>query len=99
MRQILERNGIVSDDAALATKPSVLNCPRCAIVNAAENKFCSKCSYPLTVEAYSEAKRKEEQETKAKVEQLLQRQDRFEEILQAMIDGWQLRPIAEAQAA
>ena len=38
-------------------KPSILNCPRCELVNAIENKYCSKCSYPLKPEAYDEIKR------------------------------------------
>lgn len=58
-RQILERNGIVSGDMALAIKPAVLNCPRCALVNAVENKFCSKCSYPLTPDGFDEIKENE----------------------------------------
>ena len=41
-------------------KLSILNCPRCELVNAIENKYCSKCSYPLKPEAYDEIKCGEE---------------------------------------
>ena len=41
-------------------KPTVSNCPRCDIANAFENKYCSKCSYPLKPEAYDEIKQSEE---------------------------------------
>src|SRR5215203_1914224 len=41
-------------------KLSILNCPRCELVNAIENKYCSKCSYPLKPEAYDEIKGMEE---------------------------------------
>ncbi|NAL77755.1 hypothetical protein [Nitrososphaera sp. AFS] len=59
--QILVRNGILSEEAALAQKkPSVLNCSRCSLVNAIDNKFCSKCSYPLTPLAYEEIKANED---------------------------------------
>ena len=68
-RQILERNGIISDDVALATKPAVLNCPRCIQVNAVENKFCSKCSYPLSNDAYKELKEREAQASQQKFQQ------------------------------
>src|SRR5439155_24071697 len=57
----LVRNGIISDESATAhRKPSVLTCPRCSLVNAIDNKFCSKCSYPLTPQAYEEIKANED---------------------------------------
>ena len=37
-------------------KPSVLPCPRCDLVNAMENKYCSKCAYPLIPSAFEELK-------------------------------------------
>ena len=45
-------------------KLSILNCPRCELVNAIENKYCSKCSYPLKPEAYDEIKGMEEKRIK-----------------------------------
>jgi integrase/recombinase XerD len=44
----------------LKGKPSVLNCARCGLVNAIENKYCSKCSYPLTPAAFDEIKLEED---------------------------------------
>jgi integrase/recombinase XerD len=41
-------------------KPSVHVCPRCTLVNTIENKFCSKCSYPLSASAFEEIKLAEE---------------------------------------
>jgi integrase/recombinase XerD len=64
--QILVRNGIISEESAAAQrKPSVLSCARCSIVNAMDNKFCSKCSYPLTPQAYEEIKAQEDEKFKA----------------------------------
>jgi hypothetical protein len=57
--KILEYNGIISEEIP-KNKPSVLNCPRCDLTNAYENKYCSKCSYPLKPEAYEEIKKTEE---------------------------------------
>jgi hypothetical protein len=57
--QILKRNGIIQQTES-NVKLSVLNCPRCELVNAIENKYCSKCSYPLKPEAYDEIKSSEE---------------------------------------
>ena len=59
--QILVRNGIISEESAAAhRKLSVLSCARCSLVNAIDNKFCSKCSYPLTPQAYEEIKAQED---------------------------------------
>ncbi len=57
--KILEYNGI-SVEPLKKQKPSVSNCPKCNLVNQIENKYCSKCSYPLSSEAYNEIKQNEE---------------------------------------
>jgi hypothetical protein len=54
-RQILIHNGVVSDNE-MQKKPSVLTCPRCSFVNSINNKYCSKCSYPLVPSAFDEIK-------------------------------------------
>ncbi len=56
--KILEHSGIFSEGIQ-KKQPSVLNCPRCNLVNALENKYCSKCSYPLKPEAFDELKQEE----------------------------------------
>src|SRR5215203_4874612 len=56
--QILKRNGIIQQTET-KVKLSIINCPRCELVNAIENKYCSKCSYPLKPEAYDEIKQEE----------------------------------------
>ena len=64
--QILVHNGIIPEESAAAQrKPSVLSCARCSLVNAVDNKFCSKCSYPLTPQAYEEIKAGEDERFKA----------------------------------
>lgn len=57
--KILEQNGITTQDYK---NPQSLNhnCPRCTFVNVHENKYCSKCSYPLNPSAYEEIKKSEE---------------------------------------
>ncbi|HSF51226.1 MAG TPA: hypothetical protein VLA74_10740 [Nitrososphaeraceae archaeon] len=57
--EILVRNGIIQE-TEINSKPSVLNCHRCQLVNAIENKYCSKCSYPLTPQAFEEIKTEED---------------------------------------
>jgi integrase/recombinase XerD len=50
--KILVYNGIITEDE-IRKKPSVLMCPRCSLVNAIDNKYCSKCSYPLVPSTFS----------------------------------------------
>jgi integrase/recombinase XerD len=59
--KILQRNGIMQE-TEMKAKPIVSNCPKCELVNAIENKYCSKCSYPLKPEAYEELKSSEEKQ-------------------------------------
>jgi hypothetical protein len=56
--KILVQNGIISEKD-IEKKQLILNCPRCELSNALENKYCSKCSYPLNPEAYDEVKASE----------------------------------------
>jgi Txe/YoeB family toxin of Txe-Axe toxin-antitoxin module len=55
------RNGAPLKPDALCdmTKPAVRDCPRCNLVNTFENKYCSKCSYPLVADAFDEIKEAE----------------------------------------
>ena len=91
-QKILVYNGIISD-GEMQKKPSVLTCPRCDLVNAIENKYCSKCSYPLIPSAFDEIKEAEnmkinsiqqkyEQDMKAMREEM---ENKFQQIL-AKID-------------
>jgi hypothetical protein len=57
--KILEHNGIIDIDPTNKNMP-ILNCPRCEITNVFENKYCSKCSYPLKPETFDEIKLSEE---------------------------------------
>ena len=61
--KILQYNGIILK-MQVKRKLLLLNCPRCELVNAIENKYCSKCSYPLKPEAYDEIKGMEEKRIK-----------------------------------
>lgn len=58
-QKILSYNGIITKDQ-LGTTPSILECSRCELINELENKFCSKCSYPLVPTAFEEVKQNEQ---------------------------------------
>lgn len=55
-KQILMRDGVLLEEKALQNKPAVLDCPRCKFINSLVSKLCSRCSYPLTAQAYEEIK-------------------------------------------
>jgi hypothetical protein len=63
-QKILVQNGIISEQQ-IERKPSVLNCPRCSLVNAIDNKYCFKCTYPLVPSAFEEIKAAENERIKA----------------------------------
>lgn len=74
--KILEYDGIITSEGE-EKKPVVSTCPKCDLTNAFENKYCSKCSYPLKPEAYDEIKqskearfREQEQKYNQKLEEL-----------------------------
>ena len=55
--QILIRNVIISTNE-IKKKPSIHICPKCELINVIDNKYCSKCSYLLTPQAFEEIKKK-----------------------------------------
>ena len=75
-QKILVQNGIISEQQ-MERKPSILNCPRCSLVNAIDNKYCSKCSYPLVASAFDEIKEAENR----KMQEI---QEKYEHHMKAM---------------
>ena len=92
--KILEQNGIILDTSKVK-KSTVIDCPRCTLINQLENKFCSKCSYPLKPEAYEELKEKEEKEMKGMKQQINEMNKKFEQVfslIQQNPDLAQIKP-------
>jgi integrase/recombinase XerD len=81
--KILEHNGILSKEIP-KRKPSVANCPKCEFINAIDNKYCSKCSYPLRPEAYDEIK----QEENRRVRELEDKYQQMNSVLQNLLDSF-----------
>ena len=79
-QKILVQNGIISDQQ-IEKKPSVLNCPRCSLVNAVDNKYCSKCSYPLIPSAFDEIKAAEDMKFRAMEERFNNMQSMLEKLI------------------
>ena len=81
--KILVQNGIILEQQ-IEKKPSVLNCPRCSLVNAADNKYCSKCSYPLIPSAFEEIKAAEDMKFRAIEERFNSMQSMLENLITAL---------------
>jgi hypothetical protein len=75
-QKILVQNGIIAEQQ-IERKPSILNCPRCSLVNAIDSKFCSKCSYTLVPSAFDEIKESENR----KIQTL---QEKYQQDIRAM---------------
>jgi integrase/recombinase XerD len=75
-RQILVHNGVLTEEE-IQKRPSVMFCPRCSLVIAFDNKYCSKCSYPLIRSAFDEIKAGED----IKLQAL---KDRYEQEMRTM---------------
>lgn len=92
--KILEQNGIIID-IDLKPKPTIITCPRCELVNQIENKFCSKCSYPLSPQAFDEIKKDEDarfKEMEDKQQKEIQDMKRILETLMQKVDYSKLKP-------
>lgn len=81
-QKILVQNGIISEQQ-IERKPSILNCPRCTLVNAIENKYCSKCTYPLVSSAFDEIKAAEDMKFRA----IEERFNNMQSVLENLIRG------------
>jgi ribosomal protein L37E len=82
--KILQYNGIVPENGT-KKKNSIIDCPRCEFVNnAIENKYCSKCSYPLKPEAYDEIKTAEDKRMKILEENQKQKDEQIQNIQSQM---------------
>ena len=62
--KILARNGIKTEEI-FKQKHAIHLCSRCNFTNAIDIKYCSKCSYPLTPQAFEEIKEEENMKFKA----------------------------------
>ncbi|MGB7957085.1 MAG: hypothetical protein WCF23_24185 [Candidatus Nitrosopolaris sp.] len=88
---ILEAYGIVSKNKQLSNVLNPKQCPNCNEPNKPDSRFCAKCRMVLTYYAYNETIEQKEQKDK-QLEELLQKQTRFEQLIQSLIDSGQMKP-------
>ena len=87
---LLEACGIVtkSNIAIDTLNPKI--CPNCNEGNTQDALFCSKCKMIMSIERYQEALESQKQE-EDEITELKKRQERFESLIQSLIDSGQLK--------
>jgi hypothetical protein len=66
-------------------------CPNCNEPNKPDSKFCAKCRMVLTYDAYNETI-EGKQEKENQINALIRKQEKFEILIQSLIDSGQLKP-------
>jgi integrase/recombinase XerD len=89
---ILEAYGIVTKDKNQLSVLRSKSCPNCNEPNKPDSKFCAKCRMVLTYDAYNETI-EEKREKDKQIDILARKQDRFEQLIQSLIDSGQLKAI------
>ena len=88
---ILQEYGILPKDNEELDVLKPKQCPNCNEPNRPDSRFCAKCRMVLTYDAYSETI--EEKRIKDKqIEKMIQKQEKFEQLIQSLIDSGQLKP-------
>jgi hypothetical protein len=65
-------------------------CPNCSEPNKLNSKFCAKCRMILSYDAYTETVEQKEKQAD-KLAKMEERQEKFELIIQSLIDSGQLK--------
>jgi integrase len=91
---LLEAYGIVAKGQQIdQLKPK--QCPNCNEPNKPDSKFCTKCRMVLTYDAYNETVVEQQQEKDNQIQTLMKKQEKFEQLIQSLIDSGQLKPVSK----
>ena len=88
---LLEAYGIVTKNNARIDTLNPKICPNCNEGNTPDAMFCSKCKMIMSLEGYQEALESQKQK-EDEITELKKRQERFELLIQSLIDSGQLKP-------
>ena len=88
---LLEAYGMVTKDVQLQDQLKPKLCPNCTEPNKPDSKFCAKCRMVLSYDAYTETIEAEEHTTD-ELAKMKEKQEKFELIIQSLIDSGQLKP-------
>jgi integrase/recombinase XerD len=91
---ILEEYGIIPKEKLQMDALKSKQCPNCNESNKPDSRFCAKCRMVLTYDAYNETI--EEKQIKDKqIEEMIRKQEQFEQLIQSLIDSGQLTPVVK----
>jgi integrase/recombinase XerD len=88
---LLEAYGIITKDQKVSDALRPKQCPNCNEPNKPDGKFCARCRMVLTYDAYTETI-EEKNEKDKQIESLTKKQEKFEQLIQSLIDSGQLKP-------
>lgn len=90
-KSLLEAYGIEDHNQKQVNVLRAKSCPNCSEPNKPDSKFCAKCRMVLTYDAYNETLQ-EKHEKETQIQTLIDKQEKFEELIQTLIDSGQLKP-------
>jgi integrase/recombinase XerD len=90
---LLEAYGIVTKNNIPIDTLNPKICPNCNEGNTQDSKFCNKCKMIMSYEGYQEALGSQKQK-EDEITELRRRQERFELLIQSLIDSGQLKAIS-----
>jgi hypothetical protein len=88
---ILQEYGILPKDIQETDLLRPKQCPNCNEPNRPNQKFCVKCRMALTYDAYSQMIEQKQVKDK-QIEEMMRKQEQFEQLIQSLIDSGQLKP-------
>jgi hypothetical protein len=91
-QDLLAAYGIIPKDKSVDTTLRPKYCPNCNSPNQPEQHYCMSCGFVLTLTGYS--KLMEQQQIKDnQIEEMMRKQEQFEQLIQSLIDSGQLKPL------
>ncbi len=87
---ILEAWGIMPKDKQQSDALKPKQCPNCSEPNKPDSKFCAKCRMVLTYDAYNETIEEKKKQDDV-VDELKRKQEKFEQLIQSLIDSGQVK--------
>ena len=89
---ILQIKGVIKENKDIQnTKLKPRYCPNCNECNKSENKFCIKCKMVISIDNYTETIEKQNEKDE-QIKLLIEKQEKFEQLIQTLIDNNQINP-------
>jgi integrase len=93
---LLEAYGFEIKNKQLGDTLRPKQCPNCNEPNKPDSRFCAKCRMVLTYDAYNETVEEKNKQDDV-VDELRRKQEKFEQLIQSLVDSGQLKPTISTQ--